>query len=110
MGSISFSHVGFHVRDIAAMERFYTGLLGLTVTDRGPLDTPLGRLPFVFTSSTPLEHHQVVARAGRMEAALGQGETHAPVNGFRLVHPLANGDDGVVERASGDRRHARILL
>ena len=67
MGSISFSHVGFHVRDIAAMERFYTGLLGLTVTDRGPLDTPLGRLPFVFTSSTPLEHHQVVLAGGRPE-------------------------------------------
>jgi catechol-2,3-dioxygenase len=65
MGSISFSHVGFHVRDIEMMERFYTGLLGLTVTDRGPLETPLGVLPFVFTSSTPAEHHQVVLAGGR---------------------------------------------
>ena len=44
MGAITFSHIGFHVRDIEKMERFYTGLLGLTVTDRGPLDTPLGQI------------------------------------------------------------------
>lgn len=65
--SIAFSHIGIHVRDLPLMERFYTGLLELTVTDRGELDTALGRLDFVFTSSDPKEHHQLVLAAGRPE-------------------------------------------
>jgi len=35
------------VTDIARMEDFYTRVLGFTVTDRGDLDTPRGRLQFV---------------------------------------------------------------
>jgi catechol-2,3-dioxygenase len=109
MGSISFSHIGFHVRDIEAMERFYTGLLGLTVTDRGPLDTPLGRLPFVFTSSTPKEHHQVVLAGGRPEdvsfnvinqisfrvedfATLRSVQRRLPEFGVAAVRPVTHGN------------------
>ncbi len=66
--SISFSHIGIHVRDLPKMERFYTEFLELTVTDRGELDTALGRLDFVFTSSDPREHHQLVLAAGRPES------------------------------------------
>jgi len=65
--SIAFSHIGIHVRDLPLMERFYTEFLELTVTDRGKLDTALGRLDFVFTSSDPKEHHQLVLAAGRPE-------------------------------------------
>ena len=65
--SISFSHIGIHVRDLPKMERFYTEFLELTVTDRGELDTALGRLDFVFTSSDPKDHHQLVLAAGRPE-------------------------------------------
>jgi catechol-2,3-dioxygenase len=62
---VAFSHVGVHVHDLPAMERFYTGLLGLVVTDRGPLETALGMLDFVFLSRDPREHHQLVLASGR---------------------------------------------
>ena len=41
---IAFSHVGIYARDLARMEGFYTRFMGLVVTDRGPLETPGGRL------------------------------------------------------------------
>jgi catechol-2,3-dioxygenase len=62
---VAFSHVGIHVHDLVTMEDFYTRLLGLVVTDRGPLDTPLGVLDFVFLSRDPREHHQLVLASGR---------------------------------------------
>ena len=62
---LSFSHVGIFVTDIARMEDFYTRVLGFTVTDRGDLETPRGRLQFVFLSRDPREHHQVVMASGR---------------------------------------------
>ena len=36
----SFSHVGFHVRDIAKMEDFYKRVMGFIVTDRGEIAPP----------------------------------------------------------------------
>ena len=62
---LRFSHFGVYARDIAAMEAFYTGVLGLTVTDRGELPTPLGITTLVFMSRDPEEHHQVVLASGR---------------------------------------------
>src|SRR3989454_11761324 len=62
---LSFSHMGIFVTDIARMEDFYTRVLGFTVTDRGDLDTPRGRLQFVFLSRDPREHHQVVMASCR---------------------------------------------
>ncbi len=62
---VAFSHVGIHVHDLPAMEEFYTRLLGLVVTDRGPLETSLGMLDFVFLSRDPREHHQLVLASGR---------------------------------------------
>lgn len=57
------SHMGIYVRDLAAMEAFYTGVMGLTVTDRGqgikfPVD-------YVFMSADPAKHHQIVMCSGR---------------------------------------------
>lgn len=63
--SLAFSHVGIFVRDLPAMERFYTTVLGLLVTDRG--DLPSGSL--VFLSREPTEHHQLVLCTGRPEDA-----------------------------------------
>jgi catechol 2,3-dioxygenase-like lactoylglutathione lyase family enzyme len=63
--SIAFSHVGIYVTDPAAMEAFYTGLFGFTVTDRGRLDTPRGPVDLVFLSRDPDEHHQLVLASGR---------------------------------------------
>jgi catechol 2,3-dioxygenase len=60
---IAFSHLGIHVRDAAAMEDFYSRVLGFTVTDRGEL----GGAQLVFLSRDPREHHQIVQVAGRPE-------------------------------------------
>ena len=59
--SLSFSHVGIYVRDMALMERFYAGTLGMIVTDRGNL----GDVVLVFLSTTPDEHHELVLASGR---------------------------------------------
>ena len=63
--TIAFSHLGIYVTDIQRMEAFYTRFLGFTVTDRGELDTPGGRVNLVFLSRDPTEHHQIVLATGR---------------------------------------------
>jgi catechol 2,3-dioxygenase-like lactoylglutathione lyase family enzyme len=63
--SLSFSHMGMFVTDIARMEDFYARVLGFTVTDRGVLDTAKGPANFVFLSRDPREHHQIVLASGR---------------------------------------------
>ena len=63
--ALSFSHIGFFVRDIDKMVDFYTRVLGFTVSDRGELDTPRGRLSFAFLTRDPREHHQIVMATGR---------------------------------------------
>jgi catechol 2,3-dioxygenase-like lactoylglutathione lyase family enzyme len=63
--ALSFSHMGIFVADLARMEDFYTRLLGFTATDRGELETPLGRVFLVFLSRDPREHHQLVLATGR---------------------------------------------
>jgi catechol 2,3-dioxygenase len=57
------THMGINVYDITAMEAFYTGVLGLVVTDRGVGTTFKAQL--VFMSSSPYSHHQVVIASGR---------------------------------------------
>jgi len=59
---VSFSHLGIYVTDIARMEEFYTRVLGLLVSDRGPLP---GGPELVFLSRDPDEHHQLVLASGR---------------------------------------------
>ena len=62
---LKFSHMGIFVRDIHAMEAFYSTTLDFTVTDRGEL-TRNGRLMrLVFLSRNPDEHHQIVLVSGR---------------------------------------------
>ena len=63
--AFSFSHMGMFVADLARMRDFYTRVLGFTVTDTGELDTPRGRLQFVFLSRDPKEHHQIVLATGK---------------------------------------------
>src|SRR5258708_6953713 len=63
--ALSFSHVGFFVRDIERMAEFYTRLLGFTVSDRGEMDTPRGKVSFAFLTRDPREHHQIVLASGR---------------------------------------------
>jgi len=63
--SLAFSHMGIFVADVARMEDFYIRLLGFTVTDRGDLETPRGKVFLVFLSRDPKEHHQIVLASGR---------------------------------------------
>lgn len=65
--SVSFSHLGIHVRDMETMLVFYRDVLGLHVTDRGQLPLP-GNPEIVFLSRNPAEHHQIVLVAGREDA------------------------------------------
>lgn len=68
MTGFAVSHLEFRVRDVAAMEAFYTGALGFTVTDRG--DGPDG---MVFLSRSADEHHQIVLNpAGDKAGAPGR--------------------------------------
>jgi catechol-2,3-dioxygenase len=63
--AMSFSHMGFFVHDLSAMEGFYRKVMGFTVTDRGQLTTPTGPVTLVFLSRDPAEHHQIVLVSGR---------------------------------------------
>jgi catechol-2,3-dioxygenase len=60
-GSLSFSHMGFYVRDLSRMAGFYTEVMGFFITDRGLL----GTTQLVFLSRDPTEHHQIVLASGR---------------------------------------------
>lgn len=59
--ALRFSHMGFYVRDLERMARFYKDVLCFTETDRGDL----GAVKLVFLSRDPSEHHQVVLASGR---------------------------------------------
>lgn len=72
--ALAFSHLGIFVRDIAAMEDFYSRVLGFTVTDRGDL----GTVKLVFLSRDPEEHHQIVLASGR-----------PPEPGFNIVNQIS---------------------
>ena len=59
--SLAFSHMGFYVRDIERMARFYKDVMCFFETDRGHL----GHVQLVFLSRDPSEHHQIVLASGR---------------------------------------------
>ena len=59
------SHLGFYVRDLPRMARFYREVLGFHQTDEGDL----GPVQLVFLSRDPAEHHQIVLASGRPEEA-----------------------------------------
>ena len=59
--SVVFSHLGFYVRDLNRMARFYREVLCFFETDRGLL----GSADLVFLSRDPTEHHQIVLATGR---------------------------------------------
>ena len=78
--SLRFSHMGMSVHDQPMMEKFYTELLGFTVTDRGDLPGPDGKpVALVFMSRDPAEHHQIVLAAGRPAQI-----AHNPINQISL--------------------------
>jgi catechol 2,3-dioxygenase len=62
--NLMFSHMGLSVKDIGKMEKFYTDVLGFTVTDRGEA----GGMDLVFLSRDPMDHHQIVLATGRPDS------------------------------------------
>ena len=60
--SLTLSHVGIYVSDMARMLDFYTGFLGFAVSDRGKTSSG-GEI--VFLTRDPREHHQFVLASGR---------------------------------------------
>jgi catechol 2,3-dioxygenase len=61
--SLTFSHMGFLVRDLDKMVAFYCDVLGFFQTDKGLL----GPVELRFLSRDPTEHHQIVLKSGRGE-------------------------------------------
>ena len=59
--SLVFSHMGFYVRDLDRMARFYKEVMCFFETDRGDL----GAVKLIFLSRDPSEHHQIVLATGR---------------------------------------------
>jgi catechol 2,3-dioxygenase len=59
--SLTFSHMGFLVRDLDKMVAFYRDVLGFFLTDQGLL----GDIQLRFLSRDPTEHHQIVLKSGR---------------------------------------------
>lgn len=57
------THMGINVFDIVEMERFYTQVIGLVVTDRGRGKN--FKADLVFMSADPTTHHQVALASGR---------------------------------------------
>ena len=68
MGTIRarLGHVGIYAHDKPKMERFYTTVLGLMVTDSGP---GRGGAELTFMSANPGNHHQMVLVTGRPDTA-----------------------------------------
>ncbi len=60
---LTFSHMGYFVRDLEKMARFYCDVLGFYQTDQGAL----GLRELRFFSRNPKEHHQIVLMTGRAE-------------------------------------------
>jgi catechol 2,3-dioxygenase len=57
-------HLGIYVSDIERMERFYSAVFGLVVSDRGTVKR-LGNRSIVFLSAAPDAHHQLVLIGGK---------------------------------------------
>jgi catechol 2,3-dioxygenase-like lactoylglutathione lyase family enzyme len=100
--ALTFSHFGFHVRDIERMADFYTRLLGFVVSDWGELATPRGTVSLVFLTRDPREHHQIVLASGRPEElpfnAINQISFRMQdFAGLRGMYRALQGESGVSE-------------
>jgi catechol 2,3-dioxygenase-like lactoylglutathione lyase family enzyme len=74
--SYTVSHFEIRARDPAAMEKFYTDVLGFIVSDRGVLDAgPMKGRELIFLSHNPEEHHQIVLIPSDAQAS-GSGIGH----------------------------------
>lgn len=96
--ALVFSHMGFYVRDLERMARFYRDTLCFFETDRGLL----GTVQLIFLSRDPGEHHQIVLATGRPEGAgfnvINQISLRVPdLATLREVHRRVAADPGTSE-------------
>lgn len=101
------THVGIFVRDLEKMRRFYMDVLGLVESDSGRGTT--APRDYVFLSSDPTKHHQVLLATGRPAEAsfttvnqisfkarklddLRKVYRHAKANGFGRLRALSHGN------------------
>jgi catechol-2,3-dioxygenase len=96
--ALVFSHMGFYVRDLDRMARFYKDVMCFFETDRGDL----GAVKLVFLSRDPSEHHQVVLASGRPADAafsvINQMSFRVPdLNTLRAVRDRVAADPDVTE-------------
>ena len=77
MGTIRarLAHVGIYAHDRKQLERFYTNVLGLMVTDSG---TARSGTELTFLSASPGNHHQLVLVGGRPD-----------ISGFNPINQLS---------------------
>ena len=104
---LCFSHMGFYVKDIERMARFYGGAMGFTETDRGLL----GTVQLVFFSRDPAEHHQVVLASGRPVdlafSVINQMSFRVPdIATLRLMRKRVLAEPGVTEMVSATHGNA----
>jgi len=96
--SLVFSHMGFYVRDLERMARFYREVMCFFETDRGDL----GPVQLVFLSRDPSEHHQLVLASGRPHdlafSVINQISLRVPdLATLRAVRDRVQADPGVTE-------------
>jgi len=65
------THIGLFTKDIEVLEKFYTEILGLMVTDRGLL-ARMNNTPIVFLSGSETSHHQLVLAIGEPVTVMQQ--------------------------------------
>ena len=105
--SLVFSHMGFYVRDLDRMTRFYRDVMCFFVTDRGNL----GTVQLVFLSRDPTEHHQIVLATGRpldlSFSIINQISLRVPdLATLREVHGRVSADPDVTELVSATHGNA----
>ena len=98
LDALVFSHMGFYVRDLERMARFYIDVMCFTQTDQGDL----GTAQLVFLSRDPAEHHQLVLATGRPAdlsfSVINQISFRVPdLATLRLVHDRVVADPGVTD-------------
>ncbi len=105
--SLVFSHMGFYVRDIERMVRFYRDVMCFFETDRGLL----GTVQLVFFSREPSEHHQIVLATGRPAdlsfSVINQISLRVPdLTTLREVRNRAQADPDVTELVTATHGNA----
>lgn len=105
--SLVFSHMGFYVRDLDRMARFYKEVMCFFETDRGDL----GPVQLIFLSRDPSEHHQIVLATGRPTdlsfSVINQISLRVPdLATLREVHARVRADADVTDLVSATHGNA----